>query len=265
MVFGFLQNLPPKSTLVSNSLDWPKSKGILDIPDEASRIYWRIHNDLYDLTKFDHPGGSEWISMTQGNDITELFESSHPNFEKVQKLLPKYKVRSTQEKRNSQGFTFDKKGFYYIFRERAWKILKDRGVGPTVEILLIHDALLLSFMASICLTLNPSLQSMSSWILYSIMAGFLLQCLGTCSHNFYHKRWNWRMFTWDLTPCSSFEWKFSHVYSHHSFPNTAYDLECLMLEPYLEYFPIQKSWIRLIFSPIMFQIIALLGMHIQVS
>jgi len=37
---------------------------------------WRIGNRLYDLEKFAklHPGGAEWIQLTKGTDITELFE-----------------------------------------------------------------------------------------------------------------------------------------------------------------------------------------------
>jgi hypothetical protein len=37
---------------------------------------WRIGNKLYDLETFVkmHPGGAEWIRLTKGTDITELFE-----------------------------------------------------------------------------------------------------------------------------------------------------------------------------------------------
>lgn len=37
---------------------------------------WRIRNSLYDLQTFlkSHPGGAEWLSLTKGTDITELFE-----------------------------------------------------------------------------------------------------------------------------------------------------------------------------------------------
>ena len=37
---------------------------------------WRTENKLYDLENFmkSHPGGSEWIRITKGTDITELFE-----------------------------------------------------------------------------------------------------------------------------------------------------------------------------------------------
>ncbi len=121
------------------------------------RKYWRIHDNLYDLSQFNHPGGQEWIDMTRGNDITELFESSHPDIEKVRKLIPKYLVGPANEPRNSGAFTFEKNGFYSVFRERAWKILKECGTGPTQQMLFIHDSLLLVFLSLLTLTINPNL------------------------------------------------------------------------------------------------------------
>lgn len=37
---------------------------------------WRIGNSLYDLKTFikSHPGGADWLRITEGTDITELFE-----------------------------------------------------------------------------------------------------------------------------------------------------------------------------------------------
>lgn len=39
---------------------------------------WRIKNGLYDLEAFakSHPGGAEWLRLTKGTDVTELFEVS---------------------------------------------------------------------------------------------------------------------------------------------------------------------------------------------
>lgn len=43
---------------------------------------WRIENKLYDLENFakSHPGGAEWIRLTKGTDITELFEVSNQRY-----------------------------------------------------------------------------------------------------------------------------------------------------------------------------------------
>lgn len=44
--------------------------------DDNAEGLWRIHDNLYDLGSFitDHPGGSEWLTITKGTDITEAFE-----------------------------------------------------------------------------------------------------------------------------------------------------------------------------------------------
>ena len=264
-IFGFLRNHVGRGSVkLGSAREWAQDKAISDITSDECRIYWRLHDDFYDLSDFDHPGGREWIEMTKGNDITELFESSHPNIEKARQLLPKYRVGPAKEPRNSGAFTFEKDGFYSVFRERCWKILKDVGTGPTPTMLFIHDSLLVSFLIALICTIHPAL-SHQQWLAIAIAAGFLMQCLGTCAHNFYHKRANWRMYSWDLTPYSSDEWRISHAYSHHAFPNTAYDYEVMVFEPYIEYLPVTKGMLRLLTSPLVLMLLACLGMHLQVS
>lgn len=43
--------------------------------------YWVINNKMYDLLPFisKHPGGSEWIKYTQGQEITEQYVVHHLN------------------------------------------------------------------------------------------------------------------------------------------------------------------------------------------
>jgi cytochrome b involved in lipid metabolism len=40
---------------------------------------WIVENKLYDLTDFinKHPGGSSWLELTKGQDITEHFIVHH--------------------------------------------------------------------------------------------------------------------------------------------------------------------------------------------
>ena len=59
---------------------------------------WRIHDGLYDLRDFikTHPGGQDVIESTEGIDITEAFEASHPtNPKKLHAILKKYLVKTT--------------------------------------------------------------------------------------------------------------------------------------------------------------------------
>lgn len=48
---------------------------------DGAEDLWRIRNNLYDLEGFAkiHPGGEEWIRLTKGTDITEIFEVILPH------------------------------------------------------------------------------------------------------------------------------------------------------------------------------------------
>lgn len=48
--------------------------------------YWVVHNKVYDLQSYisKHPGGRLWLELTQGQDITELYETHHLNERRVQ-------------------------------------------------------------------------------------------------------------------------------------------------------------------------------------
>ena len=40
------------------------------IDDGLPSHLWRIHDKLYDLEGFDHPGGKHWISLTKGTGVS---------------------------------------------------------------------------------------------------------------------------------------------------------------------------------------------------
>lgn len=58
-----------------------------------------------------------------------------------------------------------------------------------------------------------------------------------CAHNFFHQRDNWRMYYYDLSLHSSYEWRVTHALSHHLHTNTANDIEISSLEPFWEFLP----------------------------
>lgn len=60
---------------------------------------------------------------------------------------------------------------------------------------------------------------------------------GNCAHNFFHQRDNWRMYYFDLTLFSSYDWRISHGLSHHLFTNTIYDFEISAIEPMWDFLP----------------------------
>jgi len=83
-----------------------------NIYDRVPSNLWYVNGAYYDLTNFidTHPGGSDFLKMTKGQDITELFYTHHINLEKCQTSLKKY-FYSKAEKQ-SQIFTFQEDGFF---------------------------------------------------------------------------------------------------------------------------------------------------------
>lgn len=236
--FGFDKYPHKRETPLPTAYDWLNGK---QVDDNIGGLHlWRIHDDLYDLSCFQHPGGQSFLELSKGTDVTELFESCHPNIEKARALLPKYFVRKATGKRNTASFTFKPNGFYATLRARAWKIISQHGPGPTSEILMVHDSLLCLFLCSMLLmTSHRSLDQY--WMLFAGTSGLLLALLANCAHNFFHQRDNWRMYSFDLTTHSSHEWRITHAYSHHLFPNTINDYEVTAFEPFVQYLPKPKS------------------------
>lgn len=61
--------------------------------------------------------GKEWITSTQGTDITEVFESYHVT-EKPHAMLTKYYVKDISTPRNSP-YTFHENGFFKTFKGKV--------------------------------------------------------------------------------------------------------------------------------------------------
>lgn len=70
-----LARLPKGNKTKKTALDFLVARKKID----GAEGLWRIGNGLYDLEEFakSHPGGAEWIRLTKGTDVTELFEVSN--------------------------------------------------------------------------------------------------------------------------------------------------------------------------------------------
>jgi cytochrome b involved in lipid metabolism len=89
---------------------------------------WRVHDKLYDVSEFisKHPGGSEWLELTRGLDITEAFETSHMvNVKRVEEVLNKFYVQDAESPRIAP-YTFKEDGFYRTLKRVAEPVLKVR-------------------------------------------------------------------------------------------------------------------------------------------
>jgi len=65
--------------------------------NKTDYIVTKIHNQWYNLTDFDHPGGPVALSLVQRRDGTALFESHHPftKHKKLMQILSKYKANES--------------------------------------------------------------------------------------------------------------------------------------------------------------------------
>ncbi|KAG7208906.1 hypothetical protein KM043_015087 [Ampulex compressa] len=240
-----------KNAIITTNYDFLTSRKIVD----GAEGLWRIRDGLYDLENFvkTHPGGSEWIRLSKGTDITEAFECHHLT-EAAEKLLPKFYVRDALTPR-SMPFTFHPDGFYRVFKKRAVEALKDVDFhAPSKKSNLIADFLVIATFA-LCL-LTAAKQSIAAVFL----AGAFLTWTAIAGHNYFHMRDNFRMYYFDLTLMSSKQWRISHVLSHHLYPNTIWDREIFAVEIMFTWFPDKNkstivSFLRQVFGPIFYSVL----------
>ncbi|XP_043518731.1 cytochrome b5-related protein-like isoform X2 [Frieseomelitta varia] len=220
---------------------------------------WRIRNNLYDLEGFAkfHPGGEEWIHLTKGTDITEIFESYHLT-DKAAKLLPKYFVREAVSPRKLP-LTFEPNGFFSTFQRRALEALKHVDFHrPSKKSNLIADLLVT---ATVSFSLAAA-YTQSHLII--VLAGLFLTWTTIIGHNYFHMRDTFRMYYFDLSLMSSKDWRISHALSHHIYPNTLWDYEIYSLEPFLLWLPDpKKSWLLGVVSQLASPLIWALGFYEQ--
>jgi hypothetical protein len=160
--------------------------------DDNAEGLWRIHDKLYDLTDFikRHPGGSEWIKITKGIDITEQFETNHIT-EAAVKILPKFYVREAKLPRNYK-ITFDENGFFKTLKRRVAAKLNNLDHSPSANSKFYCDFMLASTV------LLSIIGARDNNYFVAFLAGLALNCLTIIAHNFIHRRDNWRMYTQNL-------------------------------------------------------------------
>ncbi|XP_039313567.1 cytochrome b5-related protein [Solenopsis invicta] len=251
----------PKTSTVPGLADLPRgslktSAGFLEARRkiDGAEGLWRIGDNLYDLEAFakSHPGGPEWLRLTKGTDVTELFMSHHIT-KKAEQLLQKFYVRKAATPR-TVPLTFLPDGFYQSFKNRAVEALKDVDFhNPSTTTNLIADFLVTTtFVLSLVAALTHSYITI-------ILAGIFLTWTTIAAHNYFHMRDNFRMYYFDLSMASSKNWRISHVMSHHMYTNTLWDYEIYVVEPFLQWFPRNdKSYFARVISEIISPIVWML-------
>ncbi|CAG0882813.1 unnamed protein product [Cyprideis torosa] len=209
-------------------LRWLRAKRKLD----GAEGLWRVHDKLYDLSAFNHPGGQLWLEILQGTDITEHYEIHHQTGHP--EILQKYFVREARTPRISP-FTFHEDGFYKSFKRRAKVILEKVGSGPERSNKLLVDANAIVFL--LLLTLCGTY---STWSI-ALSAGVAMTFLVLSSHNFVHQKINFRSIYMDFSVFGSLNWRLQHCLSHHVFPNTIQDVEVTGIIPLLDFLTRPKN------------------------
>ncbi|KAJ8980971.1 hypothetical protein NQ317_013425 [Molorchus minor] len=208
---------------------------------------WRVDDGIYDLTDFidSHPGGADWISLTKGTDITEAFEVHHLTT-LPEEMLKKYFVKKASAKRNAP-FTFKEDGFYRTLKREIQKVIKTVPKQSSNTSNFLIDAL--TFFLFFFSTLSVTYMSYG----LGLVSGLFLGMVTIAAHNYIHRKDNWRMYLWQFSLMQVREFRISHVFSHHLHTNTIDDLEISLLEPLLQYMPIEKKpairWGQICYAP----------------
>ncbi|CAG9826094.1 unnamed protein product [Diabrotica balteata] len=218
---------------------------------DGAEGFWRIHDGLYDFTNFinQHPGGSDWLKLTNGTDISEAFETHHIS-EVPEKMIEKYFVKKATTKRNVP-FTFKDDGFYRVLKMEARKKLKDIPRSGYLISDFYSDLLLVATL------IFSSLSVRYHSFLLITLAGVFLSLLTVAAHNYIHRRDNFRMYYFQFSMFQVRDWRISHVLSHHLYTNTIIDLEISQTEPMLSFLPIKKfvgGYISVLLSPVIWSI-----------
>lgn len=161
--------------------------------DDNAEGLWRVHDKLYDLTDFikRHPGGSDWIKITKGIDITEQFETNHIT-EVAANILPKFFVRDAKLPRNYK-ITYDENGFFKTLKRKVAAKLDNLDHSPTANSRFYCDFMLVStFLLAIMSARDNS-------YFVACFAAFALSSLTVIVHNFIHQRDNWRMYIQNIS------------------------------------------------------------------
>ncbi|PZC85570.1 hypothetical protein B5X24_HaOG216678 [Helicoverpa armigera] len=230
-------------------VQWLEGKAM----DDGAEGLWRVRDGLFDFNDFldKHPGGSEWLELSKGTDITEAFETHHLN-PVVEKMLEKYYVRDAKTPRNSP-FTFEEDGFYRTLKRAVRKEIEKIPASERRKPNYIIDGLFATTLISSVI----SCWAANYWV---VMISYLVASLSlawTCiaSHSYIHIRSNWRMYLFNLTLWSYRDFRVSHALSHHLYPNTLMDLEVSAFEPIVFWNPRKKpiySYLTIVIECIFF-------------
>ncbi|EWM27249.1 cytochrome b5-related protein [Nannochloropsis gaditana] len=264
--------LPSRNALFSCRRAWMKEMGEAQRERFGHSAHeWVVHGKVYDLAPYlaSHPGGRHWLELTQGMDVTPLFESHHVDDAKTRAVLGQFYVRdcpntpppasalrqpllspeasvAPQSNKGADGsspveadFSFLDSGFYRSFKRRALGALrtaeensKNKSKRGARGPTMEMRALTWALLLAWLSALVWCCSARSGSV-PAVVAGILLNALAGIGHNGMHTAPTWWRWLLDLSLFSSHEWTISHCLSHHHYPGTQADFEVAAIEPFI--------------------------------
>jgi len=246
------------------------SSNVLFYP--PSKKYWRIGNQWYDFSKFNHPGGKQILELSRDRfeDATFAFESHHHDYKRARMIIKRYLVPGhvIEEKQNQMIATRPTRpngknnvngngipnnvhhdqcldankhpnlmgddAFYSVLRQRVTNYLHDIGCPSGGPTL----ECLIIFWIVFCLWV---VLMTASWYTGSFViggvTGICSAYLGAFGHNWIHqpkyKHWGWAILSLDTIGFSSECWYRDHLLQHHMYTNTPWDNHFRGTDPFL--------------------------------
>jgi hypothetical protein len=215
---------------------------------------------------------------SQGTDVTEAFEVFHIN-DRPSQVLKKFYVREAKEARNYR-LSFDEDGFFKTLRRRCLEKLKTVDVKAYEwRSKLIFDTFLLGLL--VAASLAVILVERNVKFVAAVAAGVFACFLVNGGHNFIHKKNSWRMYGCHAVLVNFKEFRVFHAMvsaccclfvvlvthfhstpqSHHLYPNSIYDLETSIYEPFFKYMPVAKSPLRILMNYLFVPLVYMFGFH----
>lgn len=193
--------------------------------------YWSFKNKMYDLSNFidQHPGGTHWLKMTQGTDITDFVQIHHLDIEKIEEILKIYYVKDCEKKPEFLRFEWLEDSLFNSIRTRILKEFKAKGTSASLLARAQYFLLIFIFLCSfylLFLTQSP---------IFAVITGLLCLSMLGIGHNFIHQKPSLFRFCADLTLFGSYQWTISHALSHHTYANLELDIEIDAIEPFIYY------------------------------
>lgn len=208
-----------------------------NIPHNTIGIRGKLYSIsvLNDKKLFNHPGGNSLISINEGTDITNLFETHHLNIKLAEHYIKKLPHIGYYKQKITYNFTnYDKLRnvvFDYFNTRESRKMNKF-----TKYSLYSYFALTFVFHS---LLLNQTKYDFKYMILL-ILSSISNAICGSFGHNGIHNL-SFSSLLLDWNGLSSIEWLLEHVHSHHMYTNTEYDHDVISLRPFINWIPSNSS------------------------